>query len=161
MNPLDTLVIRPGTPDDHARVFKDWLLSHATSDFARWLTARLDWQSRASQLYWAWQRDVIREALARAELWVASWGEDTSTIVGWCVLEHVARGSELSHIVHYVYVAHPFRASGVAKRLLAPALEESRVTYTHRTPVCRHLPIPPGWTFDPRPAVTPRPTKES
>lgn len=165
MNPLDSLIIRPGAPGDVARVYKDWLLSHATSDFAHYCTPRHDWIKRASELFWKWQRSIIDGCLARGELWCASWSEDTSTIAGWCVLERAAtvpvddrdfRGAHyMLPAVHYVYVAPSYRVRGIAKRLLAPMLEEPRVTYTHRSQLAKHLPIPPGWTFDPRPALVP------
>lgn len=152
-DPLASLVIRPGAPGDAARVYKDWLLSFAISDFAHMCTPRADWQRRASQLYFDWQREVIARLLARAELWVASWGEDTSTIAGWCVVER--------DTVHYVYVAEDYRHHGIASRLLAPALDQPRVKYTHRTPLVRHLPVPPGWTYDPRPALVGHQPKEA
>ncbi len=160
MDPLDTLRIRPGEPGDFARVQKDWKLSYATSDFARFLSLRSDWRARASQTYWDWQSAIVARLLREAELWVACWAEETSAIVGWCVteperedLDQVPRPGP---IVHYVNVLPPYRLHGVAKRLLAPALEHPIATYTHRTLACRHLPIPSGWVFDPRPALVPR-----
>jgi GNAT superfamily N-acetyltransferase len=152
-DPFSSLIIRPGEPGDFARVQSDWKLSFATSDFARFCTPRPDWEKRASELYWSWASEIITRLLRDAELWVASWAEDVSAIVGWCVLEPRA---ELGPVVHYVNVPPPYRNHGVAKRLLAPALEHATVTYTHRTRICRHLPIPPGWKYDPRLALAPR-----
>lgn len=152
-DPFDSLRIRPGEPGDFARVRTDWKLSYARSDFARYLTPRPDWQKRASQLYWDMQGEIVERLLRDAELWIACWAEDTDTIVGWCV-------TEPGPIVHYVAVKPDYRMHRVATRLLAPVLEHARVTYTHRTFACRGLPIPPGWTYDPRPALAPRPKQE-
>lgn len=153
-DPFESLIIRPGAPGDMARVQKDWGLSFATSDFARYCTPREDYERRASELYWSWQKATMARLLRDAELWVASWSEDTRSVVGWCVLERATP----QHLptVHYVYVGHTYRRHGIAKRLLAPALDAPLVVYTHRSVVARHLPIPPGWTYDPRPALVPR-----
>jgi hypothetical protein len=59
-------------------------------------------------------------------------------------------------VVHFVAVGAPYRRNGVARRLLAPALERPRVVYTQRTLLAKHLPIPAGWTYDPRRAIAPR-----
>lgn len=147
IDPFESLRIRPGEPGDLARVRKDWLLSYAKSDFARWLTPRPDWGVRASQLYWDWQRDIVEQLLKRAELWIATWAEATSSVAGWAVMEN-----GVTPIVHYVDVLPTYRRHGVARRLLAPALECPKVIYTHRTTLCRSLPVPPGWTYDPRAA---------
>jgi hypothetical protein len=154
-DPFDSLRIRPGEPGDLKRVRKDWRLAMATSDFARFLTPRKDWMERASQIYWDWQTDIVDRLLERAELEVACWDESPTSIVGWCVME---RGAV--PVVHFVAVGNDnhgaYRLKGVAKRLLAPALEQPRVIYTHRTLVCRYLPIPAGWEFDPRRALLPK-----
>lgn len=151
-DPFASLVIRRGEHSDHDRVYSDWLLSFAVSDFAHYLTPRPDWQKKASQLYWTWQRSIIARLLEYSDLWVASWGENVSTIVGWIVADKTV-DEDLGAVVHYVYVGEHYRNRGVAKRLLAPTLERARVTFTHRTPLVRHLPVPPGWTYDPRPAL--------
>lgn len=151
-DPFASLRIRPGEPGDLARVRKDWLLSYAKSDFARWLTPRPDWGVRASQVYWAWQRSIVEQLLQRAELWIATWTEAPSSVAGWAVMES---GPGITTIVHYANVLPSFRRHGVLRRLIAPALEQPTVIYTHRTPLCRHLPIPPGWTYDPRAALLP------
>lgn len=152
-DPFDTLIIRPGAPGDIARVRKDWLLSYATSAFARMCSPGDRFPKRASELYFAWQKQVMDRLLGGdADLWVATWTEDTTTIVGWTVTSPC--------LLHYVYVGEDYRHHGVAKRLLAPLLEEPRVTYTHRSTIAKHLPIPPGWTFDKRPAVV-GPQKET
>lgn len=150
-DPFESLRIRRGEAGDLARVRKDWTLSYAKSAFARFLTPRPDWGIKASQTYWSWQKDVIEKLLARSDLWIAFWEEAPTSIVGWCVLEC----AKFSMHVHYVDVQPTYRQHGVAKRLLAPALEEPRVIYTHRTLICNHLPIPPNWTFDPRAALVP------
>lgn len=161
-DPFDSLRIRPGEPGDTARVSKDWKLSFCRSSFARFTTPRPDWGVRASQLYWDWQKQIIARLLEHADLWIATWAEAPSSIVGWCVMEREGQGV-YAHgpVVHYVNVPPTYRLHGVAKKLLAPALEAPRVTYTHRTVACASLPIPPGWTYDPRPALEPRPQKES
>lgn len=153
-DPFDSMRIRPGEPGDFARVRKDWLLSYCTSQFAHYLTTSEDWWKRASQLYWDWQKEVIERLLRDAELWVACWSEAPTAILGWCVTEPARDGRPF--VVHFVAVDPRYRAHHVAQKLLAPAFEQRDVVYTHRTRVCRHLPIPPGWTYDPRPALMPR-----
>ncbi len=153
MNPFDSLRIRPGERGDHARVKKDWRLSASRSRLAAFLTPRPDWGVRASQLYHAWQGAIMDTLLARAELWIACWEEAPSSIVGWAVLEDGA------HVVHYVNVLPQYRRNGVARRLLAPAYEHREVTYSYHLPNLAKLPIPPGWTYDPRPALA-RPDME-
>ena len=155
-DPFASLRLRRGETGDVGRIKKDWLLTGATSDFAKFLTPRADWMKRASELYWEWQREIVATLLGRGETWVAFWEEAPTSIVGWLVWEPKGRGRYADvPIVHMVNVLPTYRNHGVAKRLLAPALDAPKVVYTHRTLVCRHLPIPPGWTFDPRPALTP------
>lgn len=152
-DPFDSLRIRLGEPGDLARVRKDWLITYAKSDFARYLTPRPDWGVRASQVYWELQKAIVDELLRRAEVWIATWEEAPTSIAGWAVMELNAPGG--TPVVHFVNVLPVYRRHGVARRLLAPALDAPSVLYTHRMTVCRALPIPPGWKFDPRPALAP------
>lgn len=154
VDPFESLRIRAGDRGDTRRIEKDWLLSYAKSNFARFLTPNPQWGLKASQVYWDWQRTIVRALLERCETWVATWAEAPSTIAGWCVMERAA--GERPPVVHYVNVLPSYRHHGVAKRLLAPALDAPRVIYTHRMPLCQHLPIPPGWSFDPRLAIEPQ-----
>jgi len=155
-DPFDSLRIRPGEPGDHARVKKDWRLSAAKSRFAQFLTPRPDWGIKASQLYHTWQGVIMDALLKRAELWIACWAEAPSAVVGWAVLEPGSR------VVHYVNVLPKYRRHRVAKRLLAPAFEHRDVAFTYHVPLLTKLPIPPGWTYDPRPAfAVPRPTEKA
>jgi GNAT superfamily N-acetyltransferase len=154
-SPFDSLRIRPGEPGDHARVSKDWRLSAAKSRFAQFCTPRPSWGLKASQLYHRWQGDIMRQLLERAELWIACWAEAPSSVVGWAVIEPGAR------VVHYVDVLPKFRRNGVAKKLLAPCFEHRDVSFTYHVPSLEKLPVPPGWTYDPRPALlVPRPSTE-
>lgn len=150
-DPFDSLRIRPGEPGDLARIRKDWRLSMATSDFARFLTPRPDWKAKASQLFWDWSKEILDRLLAEADVWIACWQEEPSAIVGWCVMEMKPP------TLHFVSVLPPYRNHHVARKLLAPLLEHRDVTFTHRTHIVRHLPVPPGWIYDPRPALVPRP----
>lgn len=65
-----------------------------------------------------------------AELWVASWPDDLSTVVGWCVCQ--------PGIVHYVYTLKDYRREGIATRLLAPFAGQPFAT-THTTKAGLHL----------------------
>lgn len=152
-SPFDSLRIRPGERSDLARVKKDWRLSAARSRLAAFLTPRPDWGVKASQLYHAWQGAIMDALLERSELWIACWSEAPSSIVGWAVMEPGAR------VVHYVNVLPQYRRNGVARRLLAPAFEHRDVTFSYHVPALVKLPVPPGWTYDPRPALV-RPDKE-
>lgn len=155
-DPLATLIVRAGQPGDWNRVRKDWIGSMSSSDLAHLLTRRDQWEQReASDVYYAWQRAVVERLLARAELVVASWAEDIRSIVGWAVFER-------PRILHYVHVGGrrlpdsdrpAYRRLGIARRLLEPFEGRSDVIYTHRSTTCRHLPIPPSWLYDPRPAL--------
>lgn len=156
MNPLDTLILRPGERDDWNRVRTDWKLSFATSPLAHELTDADTWRGgKAGPVYWAWQEAVVERLLRRATLTIATWAEDIRSIVGWCV-------TEAPDVVHYVFVVRgprvddshssPYRKLGIAKRLLGDRIERPQ-RYTHRSAACAWLPIPSHWTYDPRPAL--------
>src|SRR4051812_31804896 len=110
-NPLDTLILRPGEPADHNFVRKAWLRSYADSAWARAMTPREDWsRGTTSPAYWQGHHAVVDMLLDRGSLTVATWPEDTWTIVGFAVTEN--------DILHYVYVVQDYQRNGVAKRLL-------------------------------------------
>lgn len=141
-NPLDSLVLRPGAPSDHNFVRKMWLRSYADSAFARAMTPREMWsRGQTAPTYWSGHHALVDALLARASLRVATWPEDTWTIVGFAVTE--------PDVVHYVYVANDYRKQGVARRLLEPFDGCVRVRYSHRSRACAVLPIPSHWTYDP------------
>lgn len=141
-NPIDSLILRPGAPADHNFVRKWWLRSYADSAWARAMTPREDWQrGKTSPAYWQGHHALVDSLLERASLTVATWPEDTWTIVGFAVTDADA--------VHYVYVARDYQRQGVARRLLAAFDEMVRVRYSHRSRICGALPIPAHWNYDP------------
>lgn len=141
-NPLDTLILRPGVQADHNFVRKWWLTSYADSAWARAMTPWDVWQKgTTSKAYWTGHHALVDSLLERATLTIATWPEDTWTIVGFAVTEH--------DVVHYVYVAHDYKRQGVARRLLEGFDGCLRVRYSHRSRACSALPIPKHWTYDP------------
>lgn len=125
------ILIRPGDSGDTNYVRSSWLRSHADSALARCL---------GRSAYMTGHHDVIDALLERATLRVACSVTHRATIVGWACVEP-------ADVVHYVFVREEFRRYGVARRLLADVTGE-RVTYSHRTDVCKQLPIPEGWHYD-------------
>lgn len=106
------------------------------------MTPREMWQrGTTTPAYWGGHHALIDALLDRASLTVATWPEDTWTIVGFTVTDADA--------VHYVYVARDYRRQGVARRLLASFDGMVRVRYSHRSRICSVLPIPAHWNYDP------------
>lgn len=80
----------------------------------------------------AWQAEGARVLVYAAD-------EDPDAIIGW------AAGS--SSVLHYVYVRHDFRASGIAKALVAELGSPKAYTLKPASPRVR---VPHGWRFLPR-----------
>lgn len=141
-NPLDTLILRPGRAEDYNFVRVWWLRSYADSPWARAMTHREDWRRGiTSPAYWSGHHALIDQLLSRATLTIATWPEDTWTIVGFACTE--------GDVVHYVYVTQDYRRGGVAKRLLESFDGMVRVRFSHLSRACLALPIPAHWTYDP------------
>lgn len=131
---LAEVVLREARDSDTAFLISSWLRSFAASKLA--LMADSD-------AYFRGYKPIVLAALKRSRVLVACQKADPDAIVGWVAVEpgDVPR-------LHYVYVKHPFRRFGIAKRLVAPLLGAA-VTYTHETPVLRRLRVPEGWTYNP------------
>lgn len=131
---LPEVVLREARDSDKAFLISSWLRSFAASKLA--LLADSD-------AYFQGYRPLVEAALSRSRVLVACQKADPDAIVGWVAVEpgDVPR-------LHYVYVKHPFRRFGIAKRLVAPLLGAA-VTYTHETPVLRRLTVPKGWRYNP------------
>jgi len=134
------ILVRPIDWDDPMEVNlvrSSWLRSNASSGLAR---------SLGRKAYYSGHHDLIDRLMHRAEMRVACSVTRHDTIVGWACVEPA--------VVHYVFVREEFRCNGVARRLLAELPE--RVTYTHRTDVCRALPIPAAWFYNAYAAFLPK-----
>lgn len=131
---LPEVVFREARDSDTAFLISSWLRSFAASKLA--LMADSD-------AYFQGYKLLVEAALSRSRVLVACQKADPDAIVGWVAVEpgDVPR-------LHYVYVKHPFRRFGVARRLLSPLLEKPCV-YTHETPVLRRLTVPSQWTYNP------------
>lgn len=121
-------------PFDRNYIRSSWLTSHASSALARTLGRRA---------YFTGHHALIDDLLERTTVRIACSVTHHATIVGWACVEETAAGVVA---VHYVYVGEDFRRRGVARRLLDGVGD--RVPYTHRTDVCKVLPIPEGWWFN-------------
>lgn len=131
---LAEVVLREARDTDTRFLVHSWLRSFEASKVAL-LAAR--------DAYFQGYKPLVEAALTRSRVLVACQKADPDAIVGWVAVEpgDVPR-------LHYVYVKHPFRRFGIAKRLVAPLLG-SAVTYTHETPVLRRLTVPSQWTYNP------------
>ena len=79
--------------------------------------------------YWPAYQETICEVLERSLAKVMTTAEDPSDILGYVVYEQGALP-----IVHYIYVKHTVRRSGIATALLAAALPGATgFSYTFRT----------------------------
>jgi GNAT superfamily N-acetyltransferase len=88
---------------------------------------------------------IVSRLLSTTTVRLAVSADNDNVFVGFACVEP-------PHVVHYVYVIEECRRFGVARRLLEGVTE--RATYTHRTDICRQLPIPEGWRFNFYRAVT-------
>lgn len=123
------ITIREMREGDRNLVFSSWLKSNATS-----ATARV----AGHTAYYSGQHALIERLMQAGTVRVVCSQASPDTIVGWASME--------PGVVHYVWVREEFRRAGVAKMLLSAC--GPRVEYTHRTDLCRELPIPEGWWFN-------------
>lgn len=95
-------------------VRKTWLLSYASSEFAR---------SIPRGVFHTFHAMLADRILRRGELRIATPAEDDNVYLGYSVLE--------PGVLHYVYVKPQFRSLGIARRLMEGLPEQFR--YTHMT----------------------------
>jgi GNAT superfamily N-acetyltransferase len=91
-----------------------------------------------NDIYFFDQHRVIESLLPRCITLVAVNEDDSDQILGWCAAELI----DTALVVHYMYVKHPFRKLGIAKRMLGTlqATESPpAVFYTHKTPAVPKL----------------------
>lgn len=124
------ILVRPSEHGDENYIRSSWLRSNESSPVAR---------TFGRKAYYSGHHQLVCRLLARHPVRVACSVDAPDTIVGWACVEPPS-------VVHYVFVREEFRRYGVARRLLADLPE--RVTYTHRTDVCKALPIPAAWFFN-------------
>lgn len=111
-------MIRPALPADSQFVISGWSSSY-----------RMSRDSTIPMPMWAdTYHPIVRWYMARPNaVTLVSSGADVDARRGFICYE--------SNLVHYVYVAEPFRGHGIARELFAAASIDplSRFEYTHRT----------------------------
>lgn len=138
MSEAPTFTIRPACYADEAFISHSWLHSYAGTGF----------KQSSSSVYWDHHPALVKRALARSRVDVACLPDDEESILGWIVYQ-LPQFEEGFSTVQYVYVKHPFRRFGIAKKLLEIIPNQERVIYTQRTPVLESMSIPSSWVFNP------------
>lgn len=95
------LIIRPPVEQDLNFIFNSWLKSYRNSSFAEHIP---------NDIYFTFQKEVIRLLLERSTIFVAVNPEDSSQVYGYLVFE--------DNIVHWCYVKFTYRKLGVMRKLL-------------------------------------------
>lgn len=131
------IVIRDMRPSEINFARKPWLARAAESAFARCM---------GRKAFFSGHHAIVTRLLTRATVRLAVSEENDQVFVGFACIEP-------PNVVHFVYVAEDFRRAGVARRLLE-GLDDACV-YTHRTDLCKQLPIPASWWFNFYRAVQP------
>lgn len=123
--------LRAADSGDLSLIFSSWLRTFARS---------FEVADIAPKVYYARKHTQIERLIARGAVLVACNPDDHVQVYGWACTEGGA--------VHYVCVKPTYQRLGVARRLVAPYVD-SNALYTHRTAICRALPIPKQWVYDP------------
>src|SRR5437870_5708819 len=107
---MESVVVRPGRPEDLSFLFGSWLNSHwNNSSFTRRM---------AKSTYYSMHHRIVELLLGRgAKVLVACPSEDPDTILGWLCTEDGPAGP----IIHYTYVRLNFRKMGLAAKLVRAA----------------------------------------
>ena len=114
------IILREGRESDRNLVLQSWIRSHRGYWFGRKV---------ADASYSKGQEWLCKRLLDRCALLVAAFDEDPDFIAGWACTS--------TGTVHYVWIRPALRRKGIAKRLLAPYLDQP-TTYTH----------PPAWWLE-------------
>jgi GNAT superfamily N-acetyltransferase len=155
-------VIRAAYPEDHGFILNSWLRSYSCSPSALAVTPH-DGEKhtkactacgahslrrhqvggstrfRAGELYWEAQKDLAQRLLARCN--VAVWDSD-GMLDGWVCREWQAP------VLHYVYVRHSARRTGIARALVAE-LADGPAEYSHWRTGVFGARLPPSWRYNP------------
>jgi ribosomal protein S18 acetylase RimI-like enzyme len=132
----DVVLLRPGTVEDHGRVFSDWLHSF-------WDTAK---GRMPKTVFMGGQHRVVEQLLNRARIVVLSPTDAPNHIIGWAVGEHLGGVC----VLHYAYVKKEYRHLGFAQRLVAELKTGcDSIQHTHETKAAEGLLTRLGSTFNP------------
>lgn len=122
---------RQATAEDLEYVVTSWLRSYKkTRDFGM-----LDYRV-FRRIY----EPVIRSALSRAIVGIASLPDLPTAVIGWIAFE--------PGVLHYVYTKGRFRHMGVA-RWMVENIKSHKLVYSHRAPIAAEKLLGPHWQFDP------------
>lgn len=121
--------IRRATKRDIPFITSSWLKSFRDGYFARGIP---------NTTYYYHHHRILEQLLPRGITLVVCNEEDPDQILGWCNAEVV----DTALVLHYVYIKHPFRKFGLAKRVVELLLETEKppaVIYTHKTPTASKI----------------------
>lgn len=118
--------LRAPMKDDSAFIYNSWLKSYRNSDFAK---------SQCNTVYYDNHKEVLTALLTRSLVVVACNPGDENHVFGYLVYEELAGNNT---IVHYVYVKHTYRRSGIAKQMLDTVRKSKNpILVSHLTPICK------------------------
>lgn len=101
------LKIRNVTNEDVPFIFNSWLKSFRETGFMA--------NGISNTVYYDGHHKIIQKILQRSEIWVACDERYPDQIFGYAVAERI----DGIFVLHYVYVKHNFRKTGIAKVLLS------------------------------------------
>lgn len=111
---------RPALVSDTSFLFDSWLKSYRRSAFASPIVGKV---------YYPEQQRLVGKLLGRSMVAIAANVEDPAQILGYAVFEHMHADT----VFHYVYVKQPFRALGIAAKLVSMSLGGGIVFHSHST----------------------------
>lgn len=118
--------LRPPTESDTNFIFNSWLKSYRSSAFAK---------DQCNTVFFDNYKRVIATIIDRSLISILCSPDDPNHLYGYIVYEDLP-GQNL--LVHYVYVKHTYRKSGLAKELIKSARKNSNPILTsHNTNVCK------------------------
>lgn len=108
--------IRRAIPADFNFIMNSWTESYRRSSFAR-LIPKYTFHTN--------HHDLMEKTLENSSFLCAVSNDDPNQIFGWVCFEPNEK------TLHYIYVKHPFRDLGIAKKLLEQSTGTEEVTFTH------------------------------
>lgn len=114
---LEHVKIIPAEENHISFVFSSWLKSYKESDFAKIVS---------NHIFYKEHHALIDSLLKKGQCFVAVNKTDEDQIYGWICANIVNK----PHLLHYVYVKHPYRGLGLSKIMLA--ILEKPYVYTHQ-----------------------------
>jgi len=120
--------LRQATKEDIPFLANSWLKSYRDAYAVK---------GCPNTLYYQFQHKVIDWALSESAVLVLCDPEDEWLILGWLAYQRLSGGVIA---IHYLYVKHPFRKQGLAKRMVEQVIEAETdavgppaVMFTHKT----------------------------